>query len=962
MVSRKDFLAAVLPPLQDGEQYCTFGIKDDKVKQKFVSSIDELSEQSDVHVANAANSFFALAKYGDPKAGRITKNAVALKSFYIDLDCGSGKPFPDLNSGLAALKAFCKATNLPRPTIVKSGQGAHVYWILEEAVPRDVWKFHAAALKSLCEKHDFKVDPAVTCDAARVLRVPETMHVKDPTNPILVEVLYLAPLIPNDQLQTLFPSEESVLGVLDAGSGREEEFKRQMDATTLALIGNTQSIFKNILLKSIEDETPAAEGEKKKIRGCKQIAHIYTNQSTLEEPMWRAGLSIAHHCADRDKAIHAISKKHPDYTAEATERKAAETKGPYTCETFKKLNPVACEGCPHKFTSPIQIGREVIEAPDESVVEQIEHVTQELKTYTIPKFPFPFFRGLNGGLYIKTKTKDGEPTEEAVYPYDFYVVKRMHDPEHGETLLLRLHLPKDGVREFTMLLADVVSKERFIGLLAKQGMAVLNKKQDYLMSYVARWVEELQMTEEAEKAHRQFGLLEDSSAIIVGEREIRATEIRYNPACTATLPVMPLLHPKGDFHVWKDIINTYGREGMEARAFAFFMGFGTLLMKHTDLAGFMMNLVHPGSGTGKTTILKAINSIYGRPKELMLAPKDTGNMRWQRLGVLRNLCCTMDEVTNMPTDEISNCIYDATMGRAKGRMTRYGNAERQNFTEWRTGIITTSNRSMSDALLTMKASPDGELKRVLELEISPDPRNDPIWARNHFDRLQHNYGHAIQPYAQTLISQYPMVAEKFKEMQERVDRVAEVQNSERFWAMMVSISVCGGAIAKQLGLHDIPIKPVFDFGIETIKSARVRSREYMFNSSDFLGSFLQKNYSNTLVINAGKDARTGLDFKEIKEPRGPLTVRYEPDTKQLWVLARAYREDCVKAQVPYESSLAAYKKNGSFLGNKKKRMTAGTVVSTQAPVNALCFDTTKLEFFNDKIFSANEDTGDTATD
>jgi hypothetical protein len=34
---------------------------------------------------------------------------------------------------------------------------------------------------------------------------------------------------------------------------------------------------------------------------------------------------------------------------------------------------------------------------------------------------------------------------------------------------------------------------------------------------------------------------------------------------------------------------------------------------------------------------------------------------------------------------------------------------------------------------------------------------------------------------------------------------------------------------------------------------------------------------------------------------------------------------------------------------KKKRMTAGTLANMQAPVNALCFDTTKLDFFNENV-------------
>ena len=76
---------------------------------------------------------------------------------------------------------------------------------------------------------------------------------------------------------------------------------------------------------------------------------------------------------------------------------------------------------------------------------------------------------------------------------------------------------------------------------------------------------------------------------------------------------------------------------MEARAFAFFMGFGSLLMRFTNLDGFLLNLLSRESGSGKTTVLHAINSIYGRPKELLMSPKDTYNFRMQRLGTLQNL-------------------------------------------------------------------------------------------------------------------------------------------------------------------------------------------------------------------------------------------------------------------------------------------------------------------------------------
>jgi hypothetical protein len=947
MLSRKEFFALVLPPLEEGEHYCSWGNKGkDEVRQRFTANIEELSDKSDALQADEFNAFFGLAKYGSPKNGRYAVNAISLKSFFIDLDCGDGKPYPTLDDGLAALKDFCRTTSLPKPTILRSGRGAHVYWILEEPMPREEWKPHAEQLKKICAEHKFDIDYSVPADAARVLRVPETNHVKDPTNPIPCEILYLAPVVANARMKELLAPSENILEDIAKSYG-----KRPLDPTTLALMGSSQSRFRTILIKSIEGT------------GCAQIANIYENQATVDEPLWRAGLSIAQQCVDRDKAIHNISKGHPGYHPQDTEDKANQTKGPYTCDTFKKLNPRGCEGCELKITSPIQLGKEVIEATEEeSVVTGVVPQTKELRQYVIPKLPFPFFRGKAGGVFVHTKDKEGNDKDEVIYPYDFYVVKRMTDPDVGETLLLRLHLPKDGVREFIMPLASVLSKDKFREMIASQGMAVLTKQQDTLMWYVTKWVEELQMNSQAEKAHKQFGWLEDESAIIVGDREIRATEVVYSPPSTPTLPLIPLFNPKGDFHIWKDVINAYGRPGMESRAFAFFMGFGTMLLRFTALDGFLLNIMSRESGSGKSTILQTINSIYGRPKELMLSPKDTYNSRMQRMGTMQNFAVTMDEITNMPPDQMSNQIYDVTSGRGKNRLKQHENAERLNHTKWSTGLVTSSNRSVPDALLSIKSFPDGELNRVLEIKLEQDPQNDPVWSRNHFDRLLQNYGHAIEPYSQAILGQLPMVMEKMKQFQAKVDAAAETRNTERFWSAMVMLSVTGGSIAKQLGLHDINIKPVFDFGINLIRDTRVRNREYMFDADDYLGGFLQRHFHEILVINGNRDKRTGLEHGPVREPRGALTVRYEPDTKMLYIVVKSYRDDCAKNFVNFEESLTPYKKSKAFIEIKKKRMTAGTVANTQAPVNAICFDTTKLEFFNDAVLFKDEDTGLTATD
>jgi len=933
MIETNNFLSAVLP---DTGSYCVVGLKDDgSPRQKFVGSIEEVNELAKELIADQYNAYFALASFADPKGGRTAKNAQFLKCFFIDIDCGIGKPYADQAEGMTALKAFIKDTKLPRPTIVNSGRGVHAYWTLQEALPSEEWKPLAEKFKALCTQHKLEADPSVTADTARILRIPNTLNFKDVENPAKVELLLTGSQVHISTLKDVFDTVEQDIF---AGMSGKPFVPRQMDAMTLALMGNNISRFKTIMLKSVKGE------------GCQQLLHIYKNQTTIDEPLWRGGLSIAQQCVDREKAIHTLSNKHPDYSAQATERKANETKGPYTCSTFKKLNPSACQGCELSITSPIQLGKEFNEAKEEDNVVEVppEEEGEAPTIYQIPKYPFPYTRGAAGGIYTKMKDEDGNEEMLLIYPYDFYVVKRMNDPDRGESLLMRLHLPKDGVKEFVMPLTDVLAKDRFRDAIAKQGLAVLGKKQDILMAYITRWVEELQASTEAELARKQFGWLPENEGFILGDKEITATEIKYSPPTATTIELVPMFKSKGDFHVWKDVINAYARDEMEAKAFAFFMGFGNTLLKFTNLKGYLLSLKSQGSGSGKTTVLHTIGSIYGHPEDTFMRVKDTYNQKLQRIGTFQNIPILFDEMTNMDPIQKSNLAYDITEGRAKNRMQSQNNAERLNHTKWATGLITTSNRSLRDDLLSIKAFPEGELMRMMELHIFNDANDDPVWARQHFGRLHTNYGHAIFPFMQHIVGNLPQVILELADIQTRIEQSADIRSQERYWSAMAAIAMTGGIIAGRLGLHNIDHVPVMQYIVKHIKESRAQNKLMVDENSDFLSGFIQRKFHEVLVINGKTDARTGLETGPIREPRGALTARYEPDTKLLYVVAKEYRNECNRMQLNFDESISMHRKSGAFLGTKRKRMTAGTIVDTNLNAPALVFDATKLEFFREE--------------
>ncbi len=103
-MTRTDFLSAVLSP--DG-WYCVVGLKKTGLpKQVFVQGLDEVDGVVDDLLAKHFDVYFACAKYETDKS-RTTDNVKSVKSFWLDIDCGEGKPYTTQGEGLEALKAFC---------------------------------------------------------------------------------------------------------------------------------------------------------------------------------------------------------------------------------------------------------------------------------------------------------------------------------------------------------------------------------------------------------------------------------------------------------------------------------------------------------------------------------------------------------------------------------------------------------------------------------------------------------------------------------------------------------------------------------------------------------------------------------------------------------------------------------------------------------------------------------------
>ncbi len=917
--------------------YCAFGFKPAEAKrvQKFYGSKDSV-------IAAAANlniegydAYFALATFQDGKSRKAT-NVLQLKSLFLDIDCGPGKPYADKESAIYALAGFVERYDLPEPTaIVNSGRGLHVYWGLIEPLSRDTWVGMAHRLESACRQYGLMVDHSVTTDAARILRVPGTHNYKafpplDVTilqgSEQLTDAVSFYDRLPEAAAPIVLPKVTITSTDEEAGSTVEDR-----------LAGGYEKKFTRIAVKSLKD------------KGCGQIKRALTNSPDLSYDQWLDVLSIAKHCDDHAEAIHKVSAGYPEYSVSETDRIATSLQYPHLCSTFDRHSPGICSLCPlrSKIKSPITLALEIQEATDNTAVVGD-------RTYEIPKYPTPYFRGANGGVYLRSRDDGGDPVEIQVYRDDFYIVKRLYDPTQGPTYVFRLHTPREGVKEFTIAAVKLSSKDDFRKEMGMHDIFLL--KVEMLMQYVATWIHQLQMNTDQISAKVQFGWTDSEKfqSFVIGDKEYFADRIEDNPPSGATAQHFPAFVPKGTIEGWKQTIQFYDRPGFEVHQYMLGTAFGSPLMAFTPIPGAIFHVHSPKSGFGKTTGMFAGASVWGSHQRLVLKAKDTFNSQWLRAEVYKNLPMYIDELTNVEPKELSQFAYNVTDGQQKNRMMNSAmNSERVRGEPWNLIVGTTANVSLLERMNLYKHIPHGEAQRVLESRVEKQfftPEEKMMTDQLSGDLLN-NYGHAGPLYIQHILNNIEGTKRLIKQVQNRLDQAADLSSENRIWSAQGACVISGLIIAKKLGLVTFDIEALFAWLVGLLSQAKKSVQDMDTSATDIISQYYAENFHNVLRIKSTDDARrgtgdTGLDIFVVPDaiPRGQWTMRHEYDVGRLFIMTKPLKLWCNKQQINYQWLVDAVK-NGSLKGVREKvRMGRGTRVN-MPPMDVLTvhWDTEKDE-------------------
>jgi hypothetical protein len=905
------------------------------------------------------NAYIALSAFRDPRAGRKQTNTVAQKALWLDVDCGKpGCEYADAREGLAALLRFLKATGLPMPLTVVSGQGLHLYWTFSQAVTTKAWKNMAARLRVLTGRHGLRVDSSRTEDEASVLRLPGTLNYgKDGQAREVIWFHRGADCSPVELAARLY---SQVPRVEPRAVKYHPPSAPPPPATPLhAHLAQVVEGFEN------RDRSPAAI-----TRACAQIR----SAGRAAYPSWYAMMTVMRHCRRGREAVHLLSRTDPRYSPanvdnyyNSCEHYAA---GPARCETFAAHEPGTCEGCPHRgrISSPVELGDLRMEPPAAAMEAGLHpFVCQEFRVEP------------GQGIYWNqpVKNDDGSWTYQAqlINENEIYINQIQLDYSGPQVRrFYRVQIRSPTRRRDEELIFDVEEHLSSLGMLKWLGhnglLPIKPKYYKPMCDFMGTFLANIQTSLPSTEVYSSFGWNQRTDPVtgerqpgfIVGKQMYLLDGLR---PVSLTTSVNRLAEKEfvscGKLKEWKRIPQMYRVLGQKEAQLFMCAAFAAPLMRFGvgTATNALLSIWDARGGRGKSTLMKAINSVWGHPDELMCGRSDTTSARFQIMAKRKNLPVCMDELSTMNEAELSSLLYDIANGREKRKSMQSG-TDLANTGQWETVTFTTSNRSIYELMELHSPQTQAESMRVIEIPCtfkSYSGSRIGVCIEEIINLMKTNYGLAGPEFLRQCF-QHPEI---FSTLPRRIiswDQGQRQDSEERFWTYSLALILEAGRLAVRFGLLDYDMEALEIWVRDhLIPRMRRRVKTEIRGGPGILTTILNAHLEQTLVVAdaqrprgqpgpAGSVAQAaGLDSYVLKLPTRALAVRVEMKTRFIYVGSTNLARWCAEARVSTESLLEDLRLAGVWDASDKARYSLGRDVPIldRGRMTCYCFNGSALD-------------------
>lgn len=865
-----EFLNHVLP--SEG-YYCWWFKKDNFPQQGFVSTIEELATTLQRIDAAGHDAYFACSTFKTTHS-RKGENVHLAQSHWLDIDAGPGKPYPDAEAACAALDQFCDALQLPYPTVVYSGGGIHAYWRNETPLDVFAWAAIAERLKQCAARMGLFTDPSRTADSASILRPPGTYNYKIPNTPRPVECLELL----DGGIATIFQTQND--------NGQSQNFAGSFGADEKKNLTGMLNFNKDAGAIYQNSEPSYAS---QAANHCLQLRSFRDTRGNISEPVWYAALGVLAHCADGDQLSQEWSAGHPSYSAEETARKLVQARnasGPSTCERFKQLHPAGCVGCLFNITSPISLGRTGSTATPVTT----ETFPELMKGYELDQF-------YQLTTTIDAEDKEGKPIKKRVVinRWPIYLSEvRDGETERNQGLLFRQWEPDRGWYEIEVPIRDYEGSTRW-GILGYHGINIADASRQYFKQYVHRcWGV---LSGGKKMRYDQFGWKNNFADFYLGDMLYKGDGTRERCASSrdAALRGAKMQTTRtGSLANWTAAANKFFMSGCEAISYALLSGgFASPLMPFITPegeGGAVLSLLSPGSGTGKSTVLTGIASVWGDLEALRLTMRDTENSRFRVIATLCNLPVICDELRDVDPEVPTKMIAAFTVGRDKLRARQDGTVN-PSILSWKLLFVSASNKSLVDAL--QKNGDDPLSARVFEIETTPPKDVVYSFTNQLSNELILNQGFAGRAYINYLLQPgvIDWVRRNLYSLAEKYGKDLDARPPHRFIIRQLAATAVAMHIVRKMGLIEFDERRIMEWGLE--EASRAIRGIMEFDPLNTLASIINQFSSTDMVV-----VENGFHAKRIeptiRRPTRGVHMRREIATGRLFISADFIKNELIK--------------------------------------------------------------------
>lgn len=873
------YLSSVLPalPAVDTTQpfpqqpcYFAFGLSPDKKRRETIAcaSQEDLIKACWSFSQNGWHSYFAQAAYKDSINGRKQENVSSLRALWADIDVGKVRnAYATKHEAGEAIYKFVIETGLQPTYIVDSGVGYYLYWCFTQDLTPGQWKYLSQWLASCMQEKGLVFDPACTCDSARVLRLPFTIH-----QGCGRQVTVIGPK--NKQYYSL----QDMVAKLYAIKEPAPLPNKAAPTAAAPAITNGNALFSDW---SNSNTPPSADAEVV-VQHCPQMQRAGFGT----EPSWYAMLCVLRRCVNGREWAHKLSEGDRRYNADDTDRKFdhAPENQPALCTTFELHDPRLCQDCPFKgkIKSPIQITRLVSQTPQ---VE--EPVTAAPAPAVVPaqgsrlvlpaKFEYPLracisdiFRVDSDGVhyYETVKTKDGgyETLDQIITCSQLYYEKTLWTYNNGKSERQHwfLVINPNGHKERVYIDSATASS-------AQQLMAWLYASNIYptdmrfgskvFVSFMNTYLNSILNNNHMMEIPTgdTFGWREVQTSngpergFATGSGVVTADGVQAMEYTGAAARLAEAFEASGTLEEWKHVPNMYKTLDQKAAQLAICLSFAAPLMRWGSgvATSATFSLWSAASGLGKTQLLRACASVWGNPDKQWIQRQASETMRQRQLAVLNNLPAFMDELTDVSDEDLYSLAYSLVGGQEKNKLRRNG-VEMANTGSWNTVTFCTANKSIKEAVARCSGDSSASVVRVIEYECDFQSYTDVPQVQAYINacigKCMENYGIAGPTFVHNVLQH----ADRLNILTSQIEAWAShngFTNEERFLSYPLALAIKAGRWAVEWGILDFDMDELEKWVCRTFVSHnRQRTYEHVRKPRTVLLEYLLDRQKNLLYV------------------------------------------------------------------------------------------------------------------